>query len=205
MKHASLLLSFFISCIILNAQEQYGIDANHQLPKGLDVGAKAPIIKAHDIQGNLFNSKKVLKDKDIIVIFYRGYWCSACDLYLSNLSDSLNYLSEKGAVVVAITPETPENAEKTAEKTGARFIILSDHKDELMKDFDVLFKVSQSYQNKISSKKGNSLEEINNQEEAKLPIPATFVIHKDGKIGFKHFDLDYNNRATVATLISYLD
>jgi peroxiredoxin len=206
MKRITLLLALFI--LVVNAgfaQEEYGIDTDHPLPEGLNIGDKAPYFKAHDLEGNLFDSKKVLKDKDIIVIFYRGYWCSACDLYLSNLSDSLDFLLEKGAVVVAITPETPLNAIETAKKTGADFIILSDHTEEIMEGFDVVFKVNDAYQEKIKRKKDASIRETNEQDEARLPIPATYVIHHDGKIGFKHFDLDYNNRASVAQLIQYLD
>ena len=195
----------FVSFCSALAQEQYGVDTNHDLPEGLKVGDKAPDFKAHDLQGNLFDSKEVLKEKDIIIIFYRGYWCSACDLYLSNLSDSLNLLSEKGAVVVAITPETPTNAIKTVEKTGVNFIILSDHNEEIMEGFDVVFKVTEAYQEKIDSKQGQGLHDINKQDEARLPVPATFVIHKDGTIGFVHFDFNYTNRASVASLISYLD
>ena len=104
------LLSIFVCLISVSfavAQEEYGVDTNHDLPVGLNVGDKAPYFKAHDLEGNLFDSKETLKDKDIILIFYRGHWCAACDMYLSNISDSLNLLSEKGAIVVAITPETP--------------------------------------------------------------------------------------------------
>jgi peroxiredoxin len=202
------LLSIFVCLISVSfavAQEEYGVDTNHDLPLGLNVGDKAPYFKAHDLEGNLFDSKETLKDKDIILIFYRGHWCAACDMYLSNISDSLNLLSEKGAVVVAITPETPKNALKTVENTGVNFIILSDHNEEIMEGFDVVFKVNESYQKKIDSKQGQGIHDINEQDEARLPVPATFVIHRDGKIGFKHFDFDYNNRASVASLISYLD
>lgn len=198
----------FITLIFVTSafsQEEYGVDTNHDLPEGLHVGDMAPYFKAHDLDGNLFDSKETLKENDIILIFYRGHWCSACDMYLSNISDSLNLLAEKGAVVVAITPETPKNALKTVENTGVNFIILSDHNDEIMEGFDVVFKVNENYQKKIDNKQGQGIEDINAQDVAKLPVPATYVIHRDGKIGFKHFDFDYNNRATVASLISYLD
>jgi len=198
----SIILGSFNSVF---AQEEYGVDTDHDLPEGLNVGDKAPHFKAHDLDGNLFDSKKTLKEKDIILIFYRGHWCSACDQYLSNISDSLNLLLEKGAVVVAITPETEKNAMKTAEKFGVNFIILTDHNEEIMEGFDVIFKVNESYQKKVAANQGQGIHDINEQDEARLPVPATYVIHKDGKIGFKHFDFDYNNRASVAALISYLD
>ncbi len=201
-------LSIFVTIIFavtVFGQEEYGIDTNHDLPEGLDVGDKVPHFKAYDLDGNLFDSKETLKEKNIIIIFYRGHWCSECDMYLSNMSDSLNLLSEKGAVVVAITPETPENALKTIENTGVNFIILSDHNEEIMEGFDVIFKVNENYLRKVDSKQGQGTDDINAQDEARLPVPATFVIHCDGKIGFKYFDFNYNNRASVASLISYLD
>ena len=96
------LLSIFVCLISVSfavAQEEYGVDTNHDLPVGLNVGDKAPYFKAHDLEGNLFDSKETLKDKDIILIFYRGHWCAACDIYLSNISDSYYLDSGEGVVL----------------------------------------------------------------------------------------------------------
>ena len=205
MKKTLIIFSLIIISFQTIAQEEYGISPDENLPQGLNIGDKAPVIKAHDIHGNLFDSRTVLKDKDIIVIFYRGQWCSACDRYLSNLSDSLDYLLQKGAVVVAITPETPVNALKTKDKTNAEFIILSDHTEEIMDGFDVIFEVTEEYHKKVEDNHEVSIAENNGKEESRLPIPATFVIHHDGTISFKHFDFDYNNRASVAELIAHFD
>ena len=76
---------------------------------------------------------------------------------------------------------------------------------EIMKDFDVLFHVNEVYEDKIKKSKGKDIAVNNNQEKAKLPVPATYIIHRDGSISFVHFDFDYNNRATVKELISHLD
>jgi hypothetical protein len=43
------------------------------------------------------------------------------------------------------------------------------------------------------------------QSEAKLLVPATYVINPKGEIVFRHFDYDYKNRASVNAMLAALD
>ncbi|WP_350340342.1 redoxin domain-containing protein [Paraflavitalea speifideaquila] len=55
------------------------------------------------------------------MVFYRGYWCPYCNRYLKKLEDSLSLITGKGASLVTITPEKPENIGKTIENQSHLF------------------------------------------------------------------------------------
>ncbi len=181
-----------------------GVDTEKYVPKGLEVGNNAPVIEAKALDGKLINSKQLLKEKEIVVIFYRGEWCPVCNRYLSNLNDSLNFILDRNAEVLVVGPETFENTEKTKEKSKGSFVLIPDTSMQIQKDFDVLFYVTKKYQGKIKTFLFTDIAENNNQEEAQLPVPATYIIGKDGKIKWRHFDYDYSKRATVKSIIDNL-
>lgn len=183
---------------------KFGLDVNKRIPKGINVGDKAPIIETEDINKQAFNSQEVLKDEQIVVLFYRGEWCPVCNRHLSNLEDSLQYITEKNARVIVIGPESVAHAENTAKATGATFTILSDTDGKIQTAFDVLYSVKESLQTKLKDKKNLDLTVNNEQEEAQLPVPATYIINQEGEISFKQFDYNYKNRASVKDIISNL-
>ena len=182
-----------------------GVDTEKHVPKGLNVGNIAPEIIANSVDGERVFSSQILKtEKQIVVIFYRGEWCPICNRYLSNLNDSLGYILDAGADVLVVGPETQENAEKTKEKSKGAFILIPDTSMKIMKDYDVLFSVTKKYQGKIKTFLFTDIAENNNQEEAKLPVPATYIIGTDGKIKWRHFDYDYSKRASAQSIIDNL-
>lgn len=183
----------------------YGVDMEGNIPKGLNVGDKAPAFVLPDIDGKEVSLEKLLAEQEIVIIFYRGEWCPVCTKYLSNLNDSLKYITDKGAKVLAIGPETLENSAKTKEKTDAEFTILSDSDQKVAVAYEVLFDVTDKYAKKIKTFLRTSIAENNNSDKAQLPVPATFIIGKDGLIKFKQFDYNYKNRASIKAIIDNLN
>lgn len=204
-----LLLSLLFPLMLLGQEDEKmlikkGVDIEKYVPEGIGVGMMAPEIIAKSLDNQHVNSNNILKQKEIVVIFYRGEWCPVCNRYLSNLNDSLSYILDKNAEVLVIGPETFENTAKTREKSKATFTLIPDTSMEIMKDFDVLFSVTKKYQGKIKTFLFTDIAESNNQEEAQLPVPATYIIGKDGKIKWRHFDYDYVKRASVKSIIDNL-
>ncbi len=181
-----------------------GIDTTKYVPKGLNVGDIAPVINTVNLQGKEIHSDNILKNKKIVVIFYRGKWCPVCNKYLNNLNDSLKYITDKNAEVLVIGPETFENAESINDKIEANFQLIPDTNLKILTDYDVLFNVTRKYQGKIKTFLFTDIAKNNNQEDAILPVPATYIIGKNGKIIYRHFDYDYSVRATVKDIIDNL-
>lgn len=175
-----------------------------EAPEGLFINSKAPDFKATDQDGNEVRLKELLKKGKVVLLFYRGNWCPHCNRYLKRLSDSLTLIQEKGATVVAITPELPEGVDKTIEKTNATFPVLYDEGLKIMKAYEVEYLVPENTVTRYRNS-GIKLDEINGARNGNyLPIPATYIIDKEGNITYRHFHSDYKKRPSVKELVDHL-
>ena len=184
---------------------KYGIDTNNSnLPHGLKVGDQAPEFTGYDQSGNMVESKKLLEYGPIVLFFYRGKWCPVCSRYLNNYQDSLKMITDQGFNVVAITPESIENVEQTVKFHNITFKVIYDCQEQIMKDYDVMFDVTREYQDRILNSFSIDIALNNGREEAHLPVPATFIINRQGIIVAAQFDPDYHNRASVKWMLQNL-
>ena len=134
-------------------------------------------------------------------MFYRGNWCPYCNKELKRFQDSLQFIVDKGASLVAITPEATAGIQTTVEKTGATFPILFDADMKIANAYKVGYAVDARVQQRYKSF-GTDLLAINSQkEQAYLPVPAVYVINKEGSITFRYFDEDYKKRVSVKEVL----
>lgn len=187
-----------------NPPMKYGIDVNFGVPSGLKPGDSAPDFSAKDTNGNKVSLKEELKNGPVVIIFYRGEWCPVCNRYLSNFQDSLSYVIAAGAKVLAITPEMPASAKKMIAKTGATFTVIPDPTEQIMQSYDVLYNVTEAYQQQIRNALEADIASNNAKKDAMLPVPATFIINQEGIIVYRQFNLDYHIRATVLDIVDNL-
>jgi peroxiredoxin len=191
---------YFLSTIVLFA----ALFINAQdAPKGLQVNDDAPSFTAKDQSGKNFSLSDQLKNGPVVLVFYRGQWCPYCNKQLKKLEDSLSLITAKGASLVTVTPEKPGNITKTVEKTKASYPILYDEGLKIMKSYDVAFAVDASTVKKYKGY-GIDFTQANGSNGANLPVPAIYIISKEGKIIFRHFDKDYTKRASIAEILEHL-
>jgi peroxiredoxin len=172
-------------------------------PKGLKNGDTAPDFNAMDQNGNKVVLKNLLQKGDVVVVFYRGQWCPYCNKQLSKINDSLSFITAKGATVVTITPETADNIKKTIDKTKASYPIVEDKGMVIMKSYKVNFAVDAETITKYK-KYGIDFDKANGANGANLPVPATYIIGKDGKIKYTFFNADYSKRPSVKEILDNL-
>jgi len=172
-------------------------------PEGLFINSKAPNFSAKDQNGKEVSLKDLKKKGKVVVVFYRGNWCPYCNKQLQKLQDSLNLITEKGASIVAITAENSEGISKTVEKTKVSFPIISDEEMKISKNYGVAFKVDE----RTATRYRNSdidLLKINNQKEPQLPVPAVYIVDKDGFVTYRFFESDYKKRVSVKEILANL-
>ena len=172
-------------------------------PEGLFINSKAPNFSAKDQNGNNVNLKDLRKKGNVVVVFYRGNWCPYCSKHLQKLQDSLSLITEKGASVVAITPETTEGILKTVEKTKATFPIIYDEDMKISKGYGVSFKVDEKTVQRYKNADIDLLK-TNDQKEASLPVPAVYIINSDGAVTHRFFETDYKKRISVKEILANL-
>lgn len=180
-----------------------GIDET-AIPKGLYVGDDAPKLNFTTTDNKKETLASYYGKQPVVIIFYRGYWCPVCNKHLTEFAEKAKQIEAAGAKLIAISSESYDNVAKTKEQTGANFTIISDADGSITKAFDVNFKVTDEYQAMIQDKLKASIIETNANKQADLPVPATFIIDKNGKIVYKQFNPDYKDRASVEDILKNL-
>jgi peroxiredoxin len=172
---------------------------------GLHTGIRAPLFMAIEADGNPFSLKETLLKGPVVLIFYRGHWCPVCNKHLGRVQDSLSMITETGATVIAVSPEKPDYLRKTEEKTGASFRLLYDEGYRIADAYDVTFTPEKKQIFLYNTFLKANLKEAQSDESQRLPIPATYIIDKDGYIIWRLFDPDYKNRSNVSDILQALN
>jgi peroxiredoxin len=194
MKRLILLIFSLFGLISINAQEK---------PEGLFIGSRAPDFKAKDQDGKEVRLKDLLKKGKVVLVFYRGYWCPYCNRELARLQDSLSQIQEKGATVVAVSPEKPESIKQTVDKTKAAYSVIYDEGMKIMKAYDVEYELEETTLARYRSS-GLDIEKNNGTNGKYLPVPAVYIIDKESTVTYRFFDADYKKRPSIAELLRNL-
>ena len=170
----------------------------------LKVGELAPSIEGIDQNGKQIDSKEILKKDKILLVFYRGNWCPHCKKHLGELEKQLEDLKQKGVFVVVVTPESQEKTRETQEKFDTSFSIVHDEGNKIMTDYKVLFEVNEQTVPRYYERVSELVFEYNGSNQV-LPVPATYLIGRDGKIEYVHYDPDYTKRSNIEEVVSGLN
>lgn len=189
-----LLFVFMLTSLGLFAQEA---------PEGLFIGSKAPDFKGKDQNDKDIKLKDLLKKGKVVLVFYRGQWCPYCNRQLSALQDSLQQIIDKGATLIAISPEKSEMIDMTVEKTKAAYSILHDEDLKIMKAYDVDFEVPENTVTRYRNA-GLDLQKLNGENGTNLPVPAVYIIDMESTITYRFFDKDYKKRPSVKDILDNL-
>ena len=174
------------------------------LENALKTGDSIPNIKLSNATGNQVSIQDILKNgQKVILAFYRGGWCPYCNLELRVLQEYISRFEAKGATLIAISPETPDNSLTTQEKNKLTFEVLSDINNVVAKEFNLVFQLPDYLQN-LYKKFGINLNDNQGNQNQELPIAATYVIDLDGRITYHFLEEDYKLRADPEEILKVL-
>ena len=178
--------------------------ASGQAGRALKAGDKAPDFVLNDPDGKPVSSRDLLATGPLVVSFYRGVWCPYCNLELQALQAALPTIEERGASVIAISPQTAPNSRRSQRDNKLGFPILSDVKAEVANAFGVRFALP-DYLVELYKSFNNDLPLINGDPAWVLPMPARYVIGTDGIIAYAEVNPDYTQRPDPSELLPVLD
>jgi peroxiredoxin len=167
--------------------------ARFALEHAIRAGDHAPDFTLPDHRGNLVSLAKLLEVGPVVVTFYRGGWCPYCNIQLRAYQAILPEISALGARLVAISPQLPDGSLSTAEGNKLTFDVLSDAGNQVAHKFGLVWSLPEELRDALRSS-NKALPDINGDDSWELPVPATYVIARDGRVGVAGIDVDYRNR-----------
>ncbi|NEN93342.1 MAG: AhpC/TSA family protein, partial [Okeania sp. SIO3H1] len=170
----------------------------------LKLGEKVPNFSLPNAVGKIVELNSLLVESPVVISFYRGGWCPYCNMELRGLQKYLPQITELGAKLIAISPETPDNSLSTTEKNELTFEVLSDRGNQVAKEFGLVFQMPEELR-PIYQSFGVDLPAYNGDESFELPIPATYVIASDGTVIHAFVNPDYTQRLDPKEIINVLN
>ena len=110
-------------------------------------------------------------------------------------------LDSLDATLVAVSPQLPDNSLTMAEKNALEFEVLSDADNAVAREYGIVWRYSEELRQVYLDVFKIVLPEFNGSDSWELPIPATFVIGRDGVINYAFVDPDYTQRAEPADIL----
>ena len=176
-----------------------------QANRAKKVGDLAPNFLLKDPDGQLVSSSDILARGPLVLTFYRGAWCPYCNLDLKSLQEALSDIVERGASLVAISPQNAANSRKAIRQHNLSFPILSDPGGEVSAAFGLRYAFPDYLINLYKNVFKNDLAIVNDDSSWTLPMPARFVVGMDGVIAYAEVSPDYTIRPDPLELFPTLD
>jgi peroxiredoxin len=179
----------------------------------LKVGAQAPAFRLEDaLTHKPVCSSDLLALGPLVVNFFRGRWDPYCVTELEAWRDLHTDLRRRGAIFVAISPQTTRQNNFTLEQHGLRYPLLSDPDATTAEKFGIAHTIPQDLRSYYQSilvniPFNNAGLSYHNATEAswRLPIPAVFVIDQTNTIVFAEGHADFRVRPEPADILTALD
>jgi peroxiredoxin len=178
----------------------------------LALGATAPEFTLQDSQtGKPIRSSDLLALGSVVVKFFRGRWDPYCVTELETWRDLYPQLRERGALFVAISPQTRRQNDFAAQQHDLRFPLLSDPRSETAEKFGIAHTIPEHARRYFRSilvnipfANSGLTYETAPDSAWRLPLPGLFLIRPDGTIAFAQAYADPRVRPEPADLLAIL-
>jgi peroxiredoxin len=169
----------------------------------LPVGANAPQFELQDHNGKPISSISLLQRGRLVVCFIRGRWCPFCVGQMEAMNLILPQIEQTGATFVTISPQTVKQSYFMHDQHKLRFPLLSDAGNQVARQFGLVYRVPAA-QEAVYRRAFVNLPFTNGDESWELPIPATYIIDRDGTILYASANEDYTERPEPSDIFSFV-
>jgi peroxiredoxin len=159
----------------------------------LRVGAKAPVFELLDHNGKIVSSSDLLAKGRLVLCFMRGRWCPFCVGQMEAMNLVLPQIAQAGVSLAAISPQTVKQSFFMHDQHKLRFPLLSDAANKVARQFGLTYRVP-GLQEAVYRRAFVNLPFTNGDESWELPIPATYVLDRDGTVRYASANEDYTER-----------
>ena len=169
----------------------------------LPVGAKAPRFDLPDHDGGIVRSSDLVAKGKLVLCFIRGRWCPFCVGQMEAMNLVLPQIEQAGATLVAVSPQTVKQAFFMHDQHKLRFPLLSDADNQVARKFALTYRVPDA-QEAVYRKAFVNLPFTNGDDSWELPIPASYIVDREGTIRYASANEDYTERPEPDDLVRAL-
>src|SRR5262249_11911376 len=160
-----------------------------------------PFVLADD-SGQMGRLKELLARGPVAVTFHRGHWCPYCRININALAQANREIAAEGGQIVAIMPDLQKFIADFRSESNVPFPILTDMDNGYALSLNLTIWVGAELQKLMQGRR--NLPEFQGNSAWMLPIPATFVVGRDGRIRARFMDPDYRKRMAIADMLAAL-
>ena len=167
------------------------------------VASNAPAFELNDHNGVLHSSTDLVSKGRLVICFFRGRWCPFFVGQLEAMNLLVPQIEQAGASLVAISPQTVQQSFFMVDQHKLQFPLLSDAGNQVARQFGLVYRVPDEQQS-IYRRAFVNLPFANGDQSWELPIPATFMVGRDGTILYAAADEDYTQRPEPREILERL-
>jgi peroxiredoxin len=165
-------------------------------------GELMPPFHLPDENGHIVSLDRLLAKGPVAVTFHRGHWCPYCRINIHALAHTQEKIASEGGQIVAIMPDRQQFVSELKSAAKVPFPILTDMDNGYALSLNLAIWLGAEMQKMLAGLR--DLPSFQGNNSWILPIPATFVVAKDGLIRARFVDPDYRKRMAIDDLLAAL-
>jgi peroxiredoxin len=169
----------------------------------LPVGSKAHEFQLQDHDGKSVSSADLLAKGRLVLCFIRGRWCPFCVGQMEAMNLVIPELEQAEATLAAISPQTVQQSFFMRDQHKLHFPLLADAGNQVARQFGLSYRVPE-FQQVVYRRAFVNLPFVNGDESWELPIPATYILDRDGTVLYASANEDYTERPEPADILTAL-
>ena len=169
----------------------------------LPVWAKIPAFHLLDHDGKTSSSSDLLAKGRLVLCFIRGRWCPFCVAQMEAMNLVLPEIDQAGTTLIAISPQTVQQSFFMRDQHKLRFPLLSDAGNNVARQFGLTYRVPDD-QKAVYQRAFVNLPFVNGDDSWELPIPATYILERDGTVLYACADEEYTERPEPQDIVHFL-
>lgn len=167
------------------------------------VGEQMPLFALPSHAGHLVTLDGLLANGAVVISFNRGHWCPFCKIQLKTIASYHDEIASYGAQVVSILPDRQKFVEGLNADLAGNLMILTDVDNGYALSLGLVIWLGDRLK-ELMRGRGLHLEEIQGNDGWFVPLPATFVVARDGTVVSRHLDPEFRTRMDIDEIIAAL-
>ena len=206
------LIALFSSSVICSLAIQAGhadvpIAESADTITPLGAGDSAPRFIVETANGEAFDFDPSELVRPVVLLAFRGGWCSFCNMYLSDMRHAIPEIRDMGIDVLFLSGDRPEllveslSWETQEDIDGLDYTLLSDADAQAAIALGIAFRASQRTINR-RHEKNDDIDASSMVRHGVLPVPSVFAIDAEGVIRFAYTNANHKVRLPADDLVA---